>query len=148
MTIQQMKDWTEIKDDKGIEALLQLYGDFHDGCLREVHIVAKESVDIGLSMSFDGNLTATLLFQRQYKNPTAIELRFDNVGQFNFLSPGPNHDPIIYEATFKKNGDLFYWSSEGNWQLGDNDAVWISGEKVYWRERPELIGLVNRMSDV
>ncbi len=97
-------------------------------------------------MSFDGNLTATLLFQRQYKNPTAIELRFDNVGQFNFLSPGPNYDSIIYEATFKKIDDLFYWSSEGNWQPGDNDAVWISGEKVYWRERSELIGLVNRMS--
>jgi hypothetical protein len=143
-----MTDWTEIKNDSDIETLLQLYGDFHDGCLREVHIVTRESVDSGLSMSFDGNLTATLLFQRQYKNPTVIELKFDNVGQFNFLSPGSNYDSIIYEATFKKIGDIFYWSSEGNWDLGDNDAVWVSGQRVYWRERPELIGQVNRISDV
>ncbi len=40
-----MKDWIEIRDDKDVETLLQLYGDFHDGCLREVHIVTKESVD-------------------------------------------------------------------------------------------------------
>lgn len=143
-----MADWKEITDDKDIETLLQLYGNFHDGCLREIHIVTKESVDKGLSMSFDGTLTATLLFQRQYKNPTVIELRFDMVRQFNFNPPGPNHDSIIYDATFKKVGNLFYWASEDNWQLGDNDAVWISGEKVYWRERPELIGQVNRISDV
>ena len=143
-----MTDWKEITDDKDIETLLQLYGNFHDGCLREVHIVTKESVDKGLSMSFDGTLTATLLFQRQYKNPTVIELKFDSVGQFNFNPPGPGYDSIIYDATFKKVDNLFYWASEDNWELGDNDAVWISGEKVYWRERPELIGQVNRISDV
>jgi hypothetical protein len=150
MTIefQTMTDWKEIKDDKDIEALLLLYGDFHDGCLREIHIVTEESVDSGLSMSFDGSLTATLLFQRQYKDPTVIELKFDSVGQFNFNPPGPGYDSIIYDATFKKVDNLFYWASEDNWQLGDNDAVWISGEKVYWRERPELIGRVNRISDV
>src|SRR5688500_4022925 len=108
MTIdfQTMTDWKEIKDDKDIEALLLLYGDFHDGCLREIHIVTKKSVDNGLSMSFDGSLTATLLFQRQYKDPTVIELRFDNVGQFNFNPPGPGYDSIIYNATFKKVDNL------------------------------------------
>lgn len=79
-----MLDWKEIKDDKDIETLLKLYGYFHDGCLREIHIVTRESVDSGLSMSFDGNLTATLLFQRQYQNPTIVELKFNNLRQFNF----------------------------------------------------------------
>ena len=143
-----MTDWKEIKEDKDIETLLQSYGDFHDGCLREVHIVTKESVDSKLSMSFDGRLTATLLFQRQYKNPTVIELKFEDLGQFNFNPPAPNYNSVIYDATFKKIGDLFYWADDKNWQLGDNDAVWISGARVYWRERPELIGQVNRIDDL
>jgi hypothetical protein len=143
-----MTDWKEIKTDNDIEALLDLFGEFHDSCLREIHIVTKESVDKDLSMSFNGKLTATLLFQRQYDNPTVIELRFENVGRFNFLTSGQKYDPIIFEATFKKVDELFYWSSEDNWRLGDNDAVWISGERVYWRERPELVGQVNRLSDV
>lgn len=143
-----MTDWKEITDDKDIDTLLQIYGRFHDGCLREVHIGTRESVDKDLSMHFDGIPTATLLFQRQFDNPTVIELRFENVGQFNFLAPGQNYNAIIFEATFKKIDKLFYWSSEGNWQLGDNDAVWVSGQRVYWRERPELIGQVNRFSGV
>lgn len=138
-------DWMEIKGDQDIEALLLLYGKFHDSCLREIHIVTQESVDSKLSMSFDGNQTATLLFQRQYKDLTVIELKFENVRQFNFNAPGSGS---IYEATFKKVDNLFYWANEVKWELGDNDAVWISGEKVYWRERPELIGPVNRMGDL
>lgn len=142
-----MADWKEITDDKDIDALVKLYGNFHDGCLREVHIVTRESVDNKLSMSFDGRLSATLLFQRQYKNPSVIELRFDNVGQFNFNPPEPQVDSIIYDATFKKTDGLFYWASEENWEVGGNNAVWVSGEKVFWRERPDLIGRVNRLSD-
>lgn len=142
-----MTDWNEIKNDSDIESLIELYGNFHDGCLREVHIVTEESVKKDLSMTFSGQLTATLLFQRQYENPTVIELKFENVRQFNFNPPGPGYDSIIYDATFKKIDNLFYWASEDDWKLGDNDAVWISGEKVFWRERPELIGQVNRLSD-
>jgi hypothetical protein len=143
-----MTDWKELKDENDIEALIQLYGNFHDSCLREVHIVTKESVDRRLSMSFDGSLIATLLFQRQFKNPTVIELKFDNVGQFNFITPDPSYNAVIYDATFRKVGNMFYWADEENWELGDNDAVWISAEKIFWRERPELIGPVNRLKDV
>jgi hypothetical protein len=145
---QTMTDWKEIKHDKDIEALLLLYGAFHDGCLREIHIVTKESVDNKLSMSFDGRLTATLLFQRQYKDPTVIELKFERLDQFNFSRPEPSYNAVIYDATFKRVGDLFYWADEKNWQLGDNDAVWVSGERVYWRERSDLIGQINRITDV
>ena len=141
-----MTDWKEIQDEKDIETLLQLYGHFHDGCLREVHIVTRESVDSELYMSFDGNLTAILLFQRQYKDPTVIELKFETVGQFNFNPSESNYDSIIYDATFKKIDNLFYWANEEDWKFGDNTAVWISGQKVFWRERPELIGHVNRIS--
>jgi hypothetical protein len=143
-----MTDWKEIKTTEDINTFLELYGEFHDGCLREIHIVTRESVDSELSMSFDGKISATLLFQRQFDNPTTIELKFDNVERFNFLSPAQNYDSIIFEATFKKIDQLFYWSSESNWDPADNDAVWISGERVYWRERPELIGQVNRLTDL
>ncbi len=145
--VQTMTDWKEIYNDQDIDSLLNLYGFFHDACLREVHIVTRESVTKDLTMKFDGELIATLLFQRQYRNPSVIELRFEDVKQFNFNPPEPNYDSVIYDATFKKIDNLFYWASEENWQIGDNDAVWISGKRVFWRERSDLIGQVNRIGE-
>jgi hypothetical protein len=90
--------------------------------------------------------TATLLFQRQYKNLPVIELKFDNVDQFNYNPLEQGSYAVILDATFIKTDGLFYWADEDNWKIVDNEAVWISGERVYWRERPELLGQVNRMS--
>ena len=144
-----MNNWIEISNNRDAEVLLEMYGYFHDSCLREIHIVTRESVGKDLAMSFDGIIAATLLFQRQYENPSVIELMFQGLRQFNFNPDDPKrYDSIIYDAYFKKVDSLFYWADHENWEIGENDAVWISGEKAFWRERPDLIGRVNRFSNL
>ncbi|MCZ8023658.1 MAG: hypothetical protein O9294_18005 [Cytophagales bacterium] len=139
--------WTELKDDNDIKGLLQMFGYFHDSCLREVHISTREYVDDKLAMHFDNKLTATLLFQRQFGGLTVIELKFEDIGQFNFRPFDTNTDAVIYDATLKKIDNIFYWADFADWELGDNDSIWISGQKLFWRPRPELIGNVNRLSE-
>ncbi|KAA9333602.1 hypothetical protein [Adhaeribacter soli] len=139
--------WKEIKTEAEIEQLLQSYGSFHDSCLRDLHISTREYVDEKLAMGFDNKNIATLLFQRQFATNPVLELKFEDVDRLNFNPLGPEYYGIIYEATFKKVKDLFYWANEPDWEIGDEDANWISAKKVYWRYRPELIGNVTRLKE-
>ena len=138
--------WTEIENEDDIKILLDTFGYFHDSCLREVHISTKEFIDDKLSMHFDNKLTAILLFQRQFRKHSAIELKFEDIVQFNFKPTETNASAVIYDATLKKIDNLFYWADFADWELGDNDSIWICGQKLFWRQRPELIGNINRLT--
>lgn len=80
-------------------------------------------------MNFGEKVTAYLLFQRQSQTETVLELKFVEVKRFNFHPNGT----VIHDAkVFKKHG-LFYWADFLEWELEDNDAIWISGKKLFWR---------------
>jgi len=137
--------WTEIKDNSEIDNLLKLYGFFHDSCLRDIYITTREFVDEKLAMHFDNKLTATLLFQRQFGPNSVLELRFDNIEQFNFRPFDETENAVIYDASLMMVNGLFYWADFADWKIGDNDSIWISGQKLFWRLRPELIGNIKRV---
>jgi hypothetical protein len=139
--------WTEINDQSDIDRLLDGYGHFHDSCLRDVYITTREFIDENLAMHFDNKLTASLLFQRQFGPTTVLELKFEDIEQFNFRPFDTNTDPVIYDATLMIANGLFYWADFAGWEIGDNDSIWISGKKLFWRLRPELIGNVKRLND-
>lgn len=137
--------WTELRDDNEIKGLLEQFGQFHDSCLREVHISTREFIDDELAMHFGNKLTATLLFQRQFGPLSVIELKFEEMDHFNFNPFNTKTDPVIYDATLKKINGLIYWADSADWKLGDNESIWIAGQKLFWRPRPELIGNINRL---
>ena len=138
--------WNEIKDNTDIDNLVKSYGFFHDSCLRDIYISTREFVDHKLAMHFDNKLTATLLFQRQFKPNSVLELRFDNIEQFNFRPFSETEDAVIYDACLIMVDGLFYWADFADWKIGDNDSIWINGQKLFWRFRPELIGNVKRVN--
>ena len=137
--------WTEIKSKVDIERLLDVYGNFHDSCLRDVYISTREFVDEKLAMHFDNKLTASLLFQRQFGPNAVIELKFEDIERFNFLPFNETENAVIYDATLKIENELFYWADFAGWEIGDNDSIWISGKKLFWRFRPEFIGNIKRL---
>src|SRR5207253_7862249 len=116
--------WKEIVTAEDIEELLKGYGNFHDSCLRDLHLSTREWVDEELTMSFDNKNVGTLLFQRQYKINPVLELKFEGIDRLNFNPYGPEYSGLIYGATFTKVEGLFYWSDELNWEVGDNEANW------------------------
>ena len=139
--------WTEIKDQSDIDKLLESYGYFHDSCLRDVYISTREFIDEKLTMHFENKLTASLLFQRQFRSPTVLELKFEDIEQFNFKPFDETTNAVIYDATLMTANGLFYWADFADWEIGDKDSISISGKKLFWRLRPELIGNTKRLND-
>ena len=139
------RDWIQINSQSDIETLLKVFGEFHDACLRELHLCTGSSVNKNLSMAvgLGWDYHAKVLFQRQWNNPCAIEISFDEIRKINLAPSPPNHDSSIFSATLLLEDDVVYWADVGNWRPEDpdcNDASWIAAGRVKWRDKSEWIG--------
>jgi len=137
--------WVEVKEQSDIDKLMELFGFFHDSCLRDIYISTREFIDEKLAMHFENKLIAILLFQRQFGPSTVLELKFEDIEQFNFRPFDDGSNAVIYDATIMIANGLFYWADFAGWKIGEDDSIWISGKKLFWRLRPELIGNVKRL---
>jgi hypothetical protein len=137
--------WKEIKTQADADDLMARFGGFHDGCIREAHIWTDSWVSPDLSMSVGINLDTRVRFhiQRQWKDPMAIELLFEEVIRFN-LAPSPENcdSTIIYATLIVRDGSIL-WAPTGNWDHDHPDCnfyTWISARKLKWREVDSWIG--------
>ena len=92
--------WFEIKTQSDIDHLSEHFGYFRDGCLREMHVWTGTSVNEHLTMTVPGHLdtNAKLFFQRQFNNPSAIEILFEGVTGIHITPSPENYDSIIRDA--------------------------------------------------
>ena len=134
-------EWKEIDTEKDIEDLLNTFGGFHDGVIREMYLWNDYYVDEDLSMdSGDGALNAKVLFQRQWENPSAIEMLFSVIDKINIVSTPPNYWYMIFDVTLIYKDGLYYWAEVGDWEIGDNSVTWISSRSISWRSVDTWIG--------
>lgn len=122
---------------------MQRFGSFHDACIREIHVATGHYVEENLSMRVDWRTTVLMLFQRQFRDPSAIELRFEEVVGLHVSPPPPNYDAIIFHAAFFVRDEVYYWAEDGDWQPERTDhrgTTWVSARKVYWREASDWLG--------
>ncbi|MEK4425023.1 hypothetical protein [Solibacillus sp. FSL K6-1523] len=138
-------NWIEVKDESDIKNLLERFGYFHDGCLREMHMWTGTYVNEDLSMTVPGELDTNvkMLFQRQYSYPSAIELHFENVIGICIIPTPENNDSIIQDAILIKDNDNYYWSDDYNFQPGkrtEHGVSWIAAKKLSWREVNNWMG--------
>ena len=118
---------------------MDIFGGFHDACIREAHLWTGHWVAPDLSMSCPGDLDTNLrvLVQRQFANPSAIELLFEQVTRFNVVPTPENYDSIIYAATILVRDDSVFWSPDEQWSptmLNRDDHTWVSARQARWRE--------------
>ncbi len=76
------------------------------------------------------------LVQRQFRNPSAVELYFEEVTRFNLVPAPENLDSIILEATLLVQDESIYWSVQGGWNPASanrDDVTWVSAKKLRWR---------------
>ncbi|MEO4055336.1 hypothetical protein [Solibacillus sp. CAU 1738] len=142
-------NWFEIKKQSDIDYLLKYFGYFHDGCLKELHMWTGTYVGESLAMAVPWELDTNvkMLFQRQYKNPSAIEIFFESVTGIHIIPSPENYDSIIQDANILKYEDNYYWANEFDWHPEKNiesGVSWISAKKVKWREANEWMGKQNR----
>jgi hypothetical protein len=137
--------WTKIETKDDIDQLLHAFGRFHDACLREAHIWTEHHVDEDMSMACPGNLDThiRLLFQRQWRSPSAIELLFHQVVRFNLVPSPEGSDSIIFDATLLLQDGIFYWAEWRDWTPGsaDRNAItWVAAKELLWRDASEWMG--------
>jgi hypothetical protein len=137
--------WQPLTSQADLDRLMNVFGGFHDGCIREAHMWTEHFVDSGLSMSCTGDLDTRvrLLIQRQFKAPSAIELLFENVVTFH-LQPSPeNYDSIILGAAMLCRDGTFYWAEDADWSpesLKRDESTWIAAKKLSWRDVSDWMG--------
>jgi hypothetical protein len=132
-------EWKEVRTQGEADALMEFFGHFHDSCIREAHLLTDSWVSPTLSMSCGIGPDADIRFliQRQFKNPSAIELLFEQVVRFNFVAAPENYDSIIMDAALLVQGDTIFWSPEGDWKpdkSGRDESTWVAAKRFRWRE--------------
>ena len=135
--------WNRIATQADAEALLEQFGSFHDGCLREAHVWTGHWVAENLSMAVDPSTSARLLIQRQFRPLSAIELLFERITRFN-LAPAPeNYENIIFNAALFVRDGLVYWADNGGWRPDSaqrDEYTWIAAQQAKWRDVSDWMG--------
>ncbi|MEE8106718.1 MAG: hypothetical protein V3T86_14390 [Planctomycetota bacterium] len=128
--------WHQIHQQEHADALMRVFS-FCDACLREVHLWTGHWVSKDLSMSCDSENRIRLLVQRQCRNPSAIEMLFEEVTRFNLVPPLLSQDSIIDGAVLLVREGTVYWSPDDEWSpdlAARDESTWLSAKKLRWRE--------------
>jgi len=87
-------DYTKIVTDADMKNFMNLVGGFHDGVVKELHMVNSAYIEENLSFVCNHKLNARFLIQRQWANPAAVEILAVDVTHFQI-----NGSEEIYSAT-------------------------------------------------
>ncbi|WP_324679004.1 hypothetical protein [Hymenobacter sp. GOD-10R] len=131
--------WQELKTEADVQRLMISFGSFHDSCLRELSLQTREFVDERLAMCFDNKTFVRMLFQRQMRKVSAIEIVFEDVIDFNWVQDEKNSDSaaaVIYQAVCIWDEGILYWAEDIDWSKDSedkNDYRWIAASQGRWR---------------
>jgi hypothetical protein len=135
--------WNKINTNEDISSLMQLFGHFHDSCIKEIKYTSGAYVDQNLSMNpVNDKRIVDIVFQRQYHNPTTIVIRFIEINMLHLTPCDSNYTCEIHGASFFiKNGNI-YWVDchEIEDEIENYNGTWICSNKVQWRIIDECIG--------
>jgi len=137
--------WKSILNEEESKKLLQRFGGFHDACIREAHMWSGHSIDDDLAMTVSSSLDTSIKFviQRQFRDPSCIELLFEEVTRINIVPSPENYDSIIYGSNLGKENDEFFWvvdTTQNPSQLKSTEDSWVTSKKLSWRVADELLG--------
>lgn len=137
-------NFKSINSQKDIKQLMEKFNCFHDSCIKELKYYSGSYVEKARSMfPFNSIRNVNIIFQSQNSEFSTIELQFGQIHRLNLEPRLMEYDCIIYEASFFKNDNLFYWSEWEDFSLDNlNEAnrTWISSEKVKWRSLENALG--------
>lgn len=122
-----------------MEEFLSVVGNFHDGVLKEIHILNSAFVEENLSMAYNFKYDMRLLVQRQWENPSAVEIILGDVTEVKLQQPD-----CIWSSSGKveinKNGEV----SEISLDL-DNSS--FTCRRMFWRHASEWMGEKSRFGE-
>lgn len=139
--------WNYIRDEKDVVYLFDLYGNFHDSCIKEFKYISGAFVSEDLSMQPCNNKrNLKIIFQRQYKNPSVIEIEFLGLKQLILFPLDENYTSEISTATMIYNDSDILWYDNDKLSkdaISNYKGILICSSKVRWRTAEEYIGQKN-----
>lgn len=137
------RKWLSLVQPAELDDLMHRFGNFHDSCVREIHVATGHYVNQDLRMTVDWRTNVRMLVQRQFRNPSAIELNFDDVISLHLSPPPPNCESIIFNAALFVRDGVYYWAENSLWKperACDGETTWIAARNAYWRDASDWLG--------
>jgi hypothetical protein len=134
--------WNIIKSQADVNFLNDVFDNFHDSYLKELCFVSGSYIGEDRSMNEHNEPMARFLFQRQWENPSVIEIEFSDVIQINIKPEGKDEFTYISIARLYFHNNIFFWSAR-DYEIhedGKDAYTWVAAKQVKWRVRDELLG--------
>lgn len=135
--------WNEINTEQELHDFLELYGGFHDSCLKELRYISGAFVNQNLGMHpINDQRKLYIVFQRQYEKFTVIEMEFSGLLKLNLCPNDESYTCEILDAPMFFEDGKIYWG-DSDWFKEEREryeGTWLCAEKVRWRNADEYIG--------
>lgn len=136
--------WHEINDQNDLNSFFDMYCGFHDSCIKELKYISGAYVCDDLSMHpINEQRILRLIVQRQFKNPSVVEMEFIGLKYFKMYPNDENYTCEILDATMLLKDNCIYWCDCGGLsedELESYEGTLICAAKVRWRAADEYIG--------
>lgn len=136
--------WNEINNQEDLKSFMDTHYGFHDSCIKELKYISGAYVQEDLSMNpVNVQRNLKVVFQRQFKNPTVIEMEFVGLKHLNMFPNDENYTCEILDATMILKEDCIYWCDCGDLSEDDfetYEGTLICATKARWRVADEYIG--------
>jgi hypothetical protein len=89
------------------------------------------------------SIRVRMLFQRQWRPVSAIELLFEEVVRLNVTPSPESYEGSIFTATLFHDKGMFFWAEEAKWRPGEDDSdrvTWIAARRFSWRDASDWMG--------
>ena len=127
--------WHELKSQNDIDAFMKSVAFFHDACIAGLSYTSGTYVNDDNAMVMLTEPYIYITFHSQMANFPKFEMELGLVNKFS-INLHLDNSLEIYEATFKKKDDGFYWYSDE--YANGNSNYWFRCQTIRWRELPLL----------
>ena len=115
--------WNEINNDEDLNHFMEMQYAFHDSCIKELKYISGAYVHENLSMHpINDQRVLKIIIQRQFKNPSAIELEFVGLKYLKMSPNDENYTCEIIDATMILKEDCIYWCDCGGLSEADMES--------------------------
>jgi hypothetical protein len=128
--------WTAINNQNELNTLIEIYGGFHDSCVKEIHYISGAYVTDDLAMNPINSIRELrIIFQRQCRNPMEIEVKFDKLIKLKLEPANLNYTCEIHDVSFFFESGMFYWGDSKSFESQREEYVgtWVQAESAKWR---------------
>ena len=124
--------YLSIDSQSDLDYFVNWFGEFHDGLVKELHVINTSSVSKELSMGMANRYHIHALFQRQFEKPSATEIIFIRAHGITI-----SHGAEIFEA---KGTYTTQDNSDTPLIILEFDSGSITAERMFYRDASDWMG--------